>query len=96
MCLTLVILSLSSAVTGIELNDSIDMSAAVYGDTDKLLCHDDELEGVCFEGECMSDREMWQNSVQGGILMRMEIPCFIVCRWTEFFSLYFFALMRIV
>ncbi len=35
------------AVTGIELNDSIDMSAAVYGDTDKLLCHDDELEGMC-------------------------------------------------
>ncbi len=33
-------------MTGIELNDSIDMSAAVYGDTDKLLCHDDELEGV--------------------------------------------------
>jgi hypothetical protein len=36
---------------------------------------------VCVNvGECISDREMWQNSVQGGILMCMEIPCYIVCR----------------
>jgi len=32
-------------VTGIELNDTVDMTCARYDSTDILLCHDDELEG---------------------------------------------------
>jgi hypothetical protein len=36
-----------TAMTGIALNDHIDISSAIYRDTDKLLCHDDELEGAC-------------------------------------------------
>ena len=31
-------------LTGIKLNDTIDLFAAIYKKTDKLLCHDDELE----------------------------------------------------
>ena len=32
-------------VTGIPLNDTIDMFCAKYDYSDYLLCHDDELEG---------------------------------------------------
>lgn len=35
-------------VTGVDctgLNSSVSLSAAVYGDGDHLLCHDDELQG---------------------------------------------------
>jgi hypothetical protein len=39
-----------TAMTGIALNDHIDISSAIYRDTDKLLCHDDELEGSCWSG----------------------------------------------
>jgi len=31
--------------TGIPLNDTLDLSASLYGPSDTLLCHDDELEG---------------------------------------------------
>lgn len=34
-----------SDVTGLPLNDEIDMSSSRYSHTDVLLCHDDELEG---------------------------------------------------
>ncbi|XP_064089455.1 prolyl 3-hydroxylase OGFOD1-like isoform X4 [Macrobrachium nipponense] len=34
-----------SDVTGIELNDTVDMSSSRYEYTDVLLCHDDELKG---------------------------------------------------
>eukprot|EP00658_Telonema_sp_P-2_P007831 TRINITY_DN12919_c0_g1_i2.p1 TRINITY_DN12919_c0_g1~~TRINITY_DN12919_c0_g1_i2.p1 ORF type:complete len:533 (-),score=137.88 TRINITY_DN12919_c0_g1_i2:302-1900(-) len=37
--------SLLQKVTGIELNDTVDMSAAVYQAGSHLLCHDDELDG---------------------------------------------------
>ena len=40
--------SFLSSITGIEFNDTVDLFGAVYGDTDKLLCHDDEFEGVCW------------------------------------------------
>ena len=32
-------------LTGIQLNDSIDLFCGKYRSTDYLLCHDDELEG---------------------------------------------------
>lgn len=32
------------AFTGIELNDTVDLTSSVYKYTDYLLCHDDELE----------------------------------------------------
>jgi prolyl 3-hydroxylase /prolyl 3,4-dihydroxylase len=32
-------------ISGIELNDTVDMTAAVYGCGDNLLCHDDKLQG---------------------------------------------------
>ncbi len=34
-----------ASMTGIKLKDSIDMSGALYQDTDYLLCHDDQLSG---------------------------------------------------
>ena len=34
-----------STITGISLNDTVDISSAVYDDTSYLLCHDDDLSG---------------------------------------------------
>ena len=30
-------------ITGVETNDTIDMSCAIYDDGSQLLCHDDDL-----------------------------------------------------
>jgi Rps23 Pro-64 3,4-dihydroxylase Tpa1-like proline 4-hydroxylase len=38
-------LDLMKSITGIELNNTVDMASLRFAQTDNLLCHDDELEG---------------------------------------------------
>ena len=38
-------LDIMRKLTGIELNDTVDMASLRFSQTDNLLCHDDELEG---------------------------------------------------
>jgi Rps23 Pro-64 3,4-dihydroxylase Tpa1-like proline 4-hydroxylase len=57
-----------SAITGIALNDTIDVSSASYGVGSHLLCHDDDLAERRIAFICYLIPETWEVGADGGSL----------------------------